>query len=155
MNERFIYLQERFFENELTENEKNEFNKLLIENPILQNEFNEQKRIKEVLKQMQFNNPSKEVWDGYWLGIYRRIERGLSWILISFGAIILIGFAIYQSAVSIWNDISLPIYIKFAVLSLIFGLIVLTVSILREKLFTLKKDKYKEIQRWFLQLRHH
>lgn len=147
MNERFIYLQERFFDNELTENEKNEFDNLLLENPILQNEFNEQKRIKEVLKQMQFNNPSKEVWDGYWLGIYRRIERGIGWIFFSLGAIILTVFILYQTTISIWNDISLPIYIKFAILSLIFGLIILTVSILREKLFTHKKDKYKEIQR--------
>lgn len=147
MNERFIYLQERFFDNELTENEKNEFNNLLLENPTLQNEFNEQKRIKEVLKQMQFNNPSKEVWDGYWLGIYRRIERGIGWIFFSIGAIITAGFALYQTTISIWNDISVPIYIKFAMLSLIFGLIILTVSILREKLFTHKKDKYKEIQR--------
>lgn len=147
MNERFIYLQEKFFDNDLTIDEKSEFEKLLNENPIFKIEFNEQQRIKEVFKQMQLKNPSKEVWDGYWLGIYRKIERGLGWIFFSIGAIILLGFALYQLTISIWNDISLPIYIKFSMLSLIFGLIILAVSIFREKIFLFKKDKYKEIQR--------
>ena len=62
MNERFIYLIEKCFDNELNVDEKTELN-LLLQNKDLKNEFEEQKRVKEVLNKMKLKNPSVEVWD--------------------------------------------------------------------------------------------
>ncbi len=93
MNERFIVLQEKYFDDELNAEEKAEFNNLLETNNDLQKEFEEQKRIKEVLRKMKLKNPSKEVWDSYWMGIYNRVERGIAWVVISIGALIFFGYA--------------------------------------------------------------
>jgi len=83
MSEREIYLMELALEGELSLEEEKEFKELLAKNSQLINDFKEQQKVKEVLMNMSLKNPGKEFWDGYWLSIYNRIERGIAWILIS------------------------------------------------------------------------
>ena len=147
MNERFIILQEKYFDDMLTTEEKIEFDNLLKTNAELKTEFEEQKRIKEVLSKMRMKNPSKEVWDSYWLGIYNQIERGIAWVVISIGALIFFGYASYEAVNAFINDTQAPPLAKLGITLLIFGALILIFSLIREKIFTSKKDKYKEVQR--------
>jgi hypothetical protein len=147
MNERFIILIEKYFDNELSEVESQEFESLLNSNPELKSEFEEQKKIKEVLNKMKLKNPSKEAWDGYWLGVYNRIERGIAWIAISVGAIIFFGYASIESVNAFIHDTQTPPLVKVGISILFFGVLVLVFSLIREKFFTSKHDKYKEVQR--------
>lgn len=147
MNERFIILQEKYFDEELNAEEKAKFKTMLETNNDLQKEFEEQKRIKEVLRKMKLKNPSREVWDSYWMGIYNRIERGIAWVVISIGALIFFGYASYETVNAFINDTQTPPLAKFGITLLIFGALILIFSIIREKIFTSKRDKYKEVQR--------
>ena len=147
MNEKFLILQEKYFDDELSADEKSEFNKMLETNADLKMEFEEQKRIKEVLRKMRLKNPSREVWDSYWMGIYNRIERGIAWVVISIGALIFFGYASYEMVNAFINDTQTPPLAKFGITLLIFGALILIFSIIREKIFTSKRDKYKEVQR--------
>ncbi len=147
MNERFIILLEKYFEKELTDSESQEFETLINSNAKLKQEFEEQNRIKEVLRKMKLKNPSREAWDGYWLGIYNQVERGIAWIAISIGAIIFFGFVSIEAVNSFINDTHTPPIVKVGISILVFGALVLIFSLLREKFFTSKHDKYKEVQR--------
>ena len=147
MNERFLILLEKHFENESTESESQEFQSLINSNIELKQEYEEQKRIKEVLRKMKMKNPSKEVWDSYWMGVYNRVERGLAWIVISIGALIFFGYASYETVNAFINDTHTPPLAKFGITLLIFGALILIFSLIREKIFTSKRDKYKEVQR--------
>ena len=147
MNERFIILIEKHFENELTGPETLEFESLLKSNNELKQEFEEQKRIKEVLRKMKLKNPSREVWDSYWMGIYNRVERGIAWVVISIGALIFFGYASYEVVNAFINDTHTPPLAKLGIALLIFGALILIFSLIREKIFTSKRDKYKEVQR--------
>lgn len=147
MNARFIYLMEKYFDEQLSLSEKSEFENLLRSNPKFKNEFDEQKNVKEVLNKMKMKNPSKEVWDKYWLGIYNRIERGIAWIIISFGAAILIIYSSIKAVESFLGDTQTPWFVKLGIAAVVIGGLILFFSILREKIFTSKNDKYKEIQR--------
>ncbi|VAX17304.1 hypothetical protein MNBD_IGNAVI01-126 [hydrothermal vent metagenome] len=146
MNERFIYLIERYFSDELMSDEKNEFDSLLL-NKNLRDEFEEQKRVKEVLDKMKLKNPSVEVWDKYWLGIYNKIERGLAWIAISVGFLILIIYGSIEAVEQFFADTQTPGIVKFGISALVIGGLILLFSVIREKLFTGTRDKYKEVQR--------
>jgi hypothetical protein len=148
MNERFIYLTEMYLEEQLNEIEKNELFELLEKDTLLKEEFNEQIRIKEVLNKMRMKNPSNEVWDNYWLSIYNRTERKIAWIFFLAGALILVAFGAYNFVEEfLIKDDTTPLLIKWGVALLIVGLLILFVSIIREKLFTYKNDKYREVQR--------
>ncbi|MCK5347573.1 MAG: hypothetical protein KAR20_29390 [Candidatus Heimdallarchaeota archaeon] len=147
MNERFIYLNEKCLDGDITTEEKSEFENLLASDSELKKEFDEQVRIKEVLTKMKLKNPSVEIWDSYWLGVYNKMERGLAWILVSLGAVILIVYGTYEGVSEMLKDTSTPAFVKIGVTALQVGGLILLLSVLREKLFTRKHDKYKEIQR--------
>ena len=86
-------------------------------------------------------------WDEYWQHVYNRLERGFSWILISIGVIIIGSFLIWQFLESLIANQDIPLLLKTGILILIAGLVVLIVSILREKLMVRKVDKYREVER--------
>lgn len=147
MDEKLLILMEKYFENELNESEQIYFDKLLSSNQEFKREFEEQKKMKEVFRKMKFINPSDKLWDGYWEKSYNRTERGLGWLAVFLGLLILIGFASVEFVNQLYADNSTPVIIKIGTVSLVFGLLVLLFSVLREKLFTYKNDKYKGIKR--------
>ncbi len=146
MNERFIYLIEKYFDNELSIDEKTELNSL-IQNEDLKNEFEEQKRVKEVLGKMKLKNPSVEVWDKYWVGVYNKLERGIAWLAVSVGFLILIIYGSIEVVEKFLAHTQTPGIIKFGISVLVIGGLILLFSVLREKFFTHTRDKYKEVQR--------
>ena len=49
--------------------------------PELRAELASQQKLKEVTDDMSMTQLPDRIWDGYWQGVYRRIERGTAWIL--------------------------------------------------------------------------
>ena len=147
MDERFIKLLEDYFEGKLSDQDKIEFEKLLEKNDLYKNEFEEQKQIKEALNSMKLKEPSEEVWDSYWEKTYNKLERSIGWLAIFIGMLLLLGFASVEVVDQFFNDNSTPIIIKIGTVALVFGVLVLFFSVIREKFFTYKSDKYKEIRR--------
>jgi ABC-type multidrug transport system fused ATPase/permease subunit len=147
MNEKEIMLLEKYLDDSASSEEKQQFENLLKINSELRAEYEEQKRVKEVLNTMKLKNPAVEVWDSYWLNIYNKVERGLAWIAISIGLLIVFAYAAIQFVNQFYVEGDAPLIVKIGTTVLVFGVLILFYSILREKLFTYKHDKYKEIQR--------
>ncbi|MDZ7371457.1 MAG: hypothetical protein ONB12_09825 [candidate division KSB1 bacterium] len=145
--EKFERLMTAALDGELNADEQREFEALLAEDEALQKEFLQYKQLKEVALTMKLKMPSQEVWDRYWLDVYNRIERGISWVLISIGAAVLLAYGGYKLVEEILRDTSLNWAVRLAMLSLIAGLALLLVSVAREKWFTRKSDPYKEVLR--------
>ncbi len=147
MKDRFIILLEAYLSDTASPSEKEEFESIIKTDEKLKQEYLEQKRIKEVLKKMKLKNPTKEFWDSYWEGSYNKLERGLSWLAISIGAIILLGFAGAGIVEFFFEETQTPALLKLGIGALIFGVLFLLFSVAREKFSTRFRDKYKEIQR--------
>ncbi len=145
--DRFQTLLNKALDNMLTDEERIEFNSLLASSDEYQDKWNSIKKIKEITKTMKLKNPPEEIWDKYWLGIYSRLERGIAWILISIGAIVVLIYGGFKAIESVIQDPTLAWFLKAAILMLIAGGTMLLVSIARERLFIRKTDKYKEIIR--------
>lgn len=147
MNEKMIYLLEKNLDQSASEDEVKEFVDLLNSDPALKKEYEEQKRIKGVLNEMKLKNPSVEIWDSYWLSIYNKVERGIAWIAISLGVFILLTYIAVTAVEHFFADNTTPLVVKIGIAALVLGFLLLLFSVFREKLFTYKHDKYKEIQR--------
>jgi hypothetical protein len=147
MEEKFIQLVEKYFDKTITKDEEKELDELLSADKDFKKEFEDQKRMKEVFSTMKLKSPGKELWDGYWENTYNRLERGLGWLALFIGSLILIGYASIEIVEKFYTDNSSPLIIKIGVVAAVFGLLVLLFSVLREKLFTFKNDKYKEVKR--------
>ena len=147
IDENILILMEKYFENELSSEEEEFFLSQLNHSESLRKEFEEQKKVKEILNKMKMKDPSSELWDGYWEKTYNRIERGLGWLAIFVGALILLAFASIEFVNQLYSDNTTPLVVKIGIVFFVFGFLVLIFSIIREKIFVFKSDKYKEIQR--------
>ena len=110
-------------------------------------EFNSLKKLKEVTDSMKMKKLPEYYWDDYWTHVYNRIERGISWLLISLGAIIVLAFAGWEAITSLIADQDMNPLLKVGIIVLMIGTVILIVSILREKLLVKRIDKYREVER--------
>lgn len=144
---RFQNLLTAALDGEISINDELELKRFISNFTECQLEWNKYKNLKEITMQLKFSQPPQEVWDRYWLNVYNRIERGVGWLLVSIGAMIILFYGGFKAVESIIADPTLEWFVKAGILLLLGGLVIVLVSVLREKLFTRKKDKYKEIQR--------
>lgn len=112
-----------------------------------QREHEEMGKLEEVMKKMQLRKPHKEMWEIYWTSIYNRLERRLGWIFLSIGAMILLFFGGYKAVEGIIQDTSTPLLLKIGILTLLGGVVILLVSLLREQIFVYKRERYKEVEK--------
>ncbi len=132
---------------ELNAEEREELERILGADPRLRDEWNRLSKVKEVTQSMVLRKPPEEVWEDYWASVYSRLERGIGWILVSVGAIVLLSYGAWQGVQALIADVDMPWFLKGAILATSVGLVVLFVSVLREKLFIRVRDPYKDVQR--------
>ena len=147
MTEREQYLLMGAIDRELSSAERREFEQLLGTDAEIRSEWSRLKRVKGLTDSMEFKMPSDAIWEGYMASVYRRMERGLAWILLSVGAIILASTGLWQIGKALFIEDDVPWYIKGSILALFVGTAILVVSVAREKFFMHKKDPYKDVVR--------
>ena len=136
-----------YHDRELDDNQKREVEKHLEQCQECRKEFEEMRKFEEVMSKMELKKPSREVWQLYWASIYNRLERRFGWILLSIGAMILLFFGGYQMVKEIIHDPSTPIVLKVGILTLLGGIVVLLVSLARERFFVQRRERYKEVEK--------
>ena len=132
---------------ELLAGERSELDRLLEKHPALSGERDRLQQVKEVTDSMGLRRAPEEVWSDYWASVYSRLERGFGWILVSLGAIVLLSYAVWEVVGQMLEDAKLPSFVKFAFLALSIGAVVLLVSVLREKVFVGRRQRYKDVER--------
>ncbi|HEQ99785.1 MAG TPA: hypothetical protein ENO22_10645 [candidate division Zixibacteria bacterium] len=129
-----------------TGDEKREFAELMKADSALEEEYRSFKEIKEVTDTIMFKDLPDSYWEGYWQGIYNRLERGIGWIFFSIGAIILLAFGAYHFLIDFFMSETIALLVKIGVAVGGLGLIILLVSIIREVLYARKHERYKEVK---------
>ena len=144
--EAFILISGKL-DGELSPDQERELNKHLETCPVCRKEYEELLHLKEVTSNMRFTDLPDRYWAGYWNGVYNRLERGIGWILLSIGAIVLLSVAVYHFFADFLVNPDLPLMVRLAVAAVVVGLIILLVSYVRERLFAYHRDRYKEVKR--------
>lgn len=145
--ERARELLMRALDDELDQADVRELDLLLSADPEMRDEWERLMRLKEVTSNMKLRKPPEAMWDGYWNSVYSRLERGVAWILVSLGAILLGSYGAWYGVKDLIADTELPFLVKGGILALIVGLVILLVSVLRHRIFVSQTDPYKEIER--------
>jgi hypothetical protein len=114
---------------------------------VCRGELEEFKRLNRITDEVKFVEPEERIWRQYWSGVYNRIERGVGWILFSISAILLLIYGGFKAIEELIKDPTVDIILKAGLLALIAGLAILFVSVLRERLYFWKKDRYKDVRR--------
>jgi len=105
-------------------------------------------KIKEVTEKMKFKELPDSYWSGYWINVYRRTERALGWILISVGLMVVLGFGAYKGLSQLYSNPAVSLVMKVGISFAVAGGIIMIVSVMRERLFARKHERYeKEVER--------
>jgi anti-sigma factor RsiW len=136
-----------YLDDELEPAEREVFERQLSADPELARELEAIRSLKEVTDGMKLREFPDQVWDRYWQGTYNRLERRIGWLLFSVGAIVLLTGGLYELAVSLLKDSADPWWVRLATGAVCGGLAILFVSVVRERLFMLKRDPYREVKR--------
>lgn len=145
--EKYRILLSGYIDNELSPEERQDFEVHLEGCADCQKELESFQKLQEVTGAMKYADIPEQVWEGYWSSLYKRMERGVSWIFISIAAIILLCFGGYHIFVDFFLNAEAPLWLKIGIGCGMFGFIVLLVSITRERLFAKKRDRYDEVTR--------
>jgi predicted anti-sigma-YlaC factor YlaD len=110
-------------------------------------QLQEFRQLKAITDQITLVEPEDRLWHQYWDGIYNRIERGVGWIIFSVAAILLIIYGGFKAIEALIIDPTVGLLLKIAMLALLVGLVILFVSVLRERIFFWSKDRYRNVRR--------
>lgn len=136
-----------YHDGELDEHQKRLVEEHIAGCPECRKEFEEMGKFEEVMSKVEFKKPSKEAWKMYSSSVYNRLERRIGWILFSIGAIILLFFGGYKLVEGLIQAPDVPLLFKIAILSVLAGVVVLLVSLVREQLFVRNRERYKEVEK--------
>ena len=136
-----------YLDDELDDEQKKAFEEHLGGCDDCRKELGEFRLLKQITDEVALAEPEDEVWEQYWGGVYNRIERGVGWILFSIAAILLIIYGGFKVIEEVVKDPTVDVILKAGLLVMIAGLAVLFVSVLRERLYFRKKDRYKDVRR--------
>ncbi|HUX01154.1 MAG TPA: zf-HC2 domain-containing protein [Phycisphaerae bacterium] len=146
--ERFRERISAYVDGELEAEERARFQEHLATCGSCRRELADIAALKEELDMMTFEEPSDAALHRYWCSVYNRLERGLGWILFSFGAIVLLCYGGFKLVEEVVRDPAISWIVRAGVVGLVFGLVILFVSLARERLTVSKTDRYsREVKR--------
>ena len=100
-------------------------------------------RIVRMTNELKLRAPDDEFWKGYWEGIYRKSERRVGFVMLIAGVLAIVGYVV----VGVLRTPALLTYEGISVSLIVAGLIVIFVSVVRERYHEHKHDPYKEVER--------
>ena len=135
-------------DDEISDADRTELKALMAAAPDLEAEWRRLARVKEVTSGLTLQAVPEEVWDRYWASVYARAERGLAWILVSAGTIVLAAYAVWNAVRALLSDTGEPVFVRVAIAAVALGATILVLSVVREKFWMSRRDPYqKEITR--------
>lgn len=119
----------------------------LAGHPDTRHEVERLRRLKEVTGAMRISEAPDEEWEHFWDSVYSRTERSLGWLAVILGTVLVGGFGLYHLVAAIVTTSELPWYVKGGIFALCFGILLLLVSLIRERIYVRKRTRYDEIKR--------
>lgn len=136
-----------YLDDELNQEQRRAFEEHLASCHDCARELKEFRKLKQMTDCVAFVEPEDRIWDQYWNHVYNRLERCTGWVLFSVAAIALLicgGFRLIESVI---QDPTVGVLMKIGLLALLGGLVILFVSVLRERVYFWTKDRYKDVRR--------
>jgi hypothetical protein len=133
----------RFLDNELSLEEKLQYQAHVRECDVCRGELDSLGRVIKLTDQLKLRVSDDEFWQGYWESILRRTERRLGFLLLIGG---IVAFLLYLGYRAVRSPEFLT-YEGISVAVVLLGLVVLFISVARERYHESKNDPYKEVER--------
>jgi anti-sigma factor RsiW len=133
----------RLLDGELSGPERAEYEMHVRACDACRSELEQLGRVVRMTDELRLRVPDEAFWQGYWESVYRRSERTFGFLLLIAGAIAVLLFGIVRAVTSP----SFLTYEGISVTLILVGLVVIFVSVARERYHESRNDPYKEVER--------
>jgi hypothetical protein len=140
---RFKELMMASLDGEIGVEDRGELEAHLAECADCRREFDEHTKLSELVGEIELAKPSQEDMMKYWPSVYAKIERGAGWGLVVIGALIWVAYGIFLFV----TDPTIGSMTKFLIALPVVGVLMLLISVIRERLNVSKTERYKEVER--------
>ena len=104
--------------------------------------YEETRELREQVGKLPAVEMSPQEWDRIMNNVTVRTTRGAGWLLYVGGLVVLIGYGVYAFAV----DDSIDAVVKTSIAALVLGMVLLLLSVLRQRMIASKTDRYRDVQ---------
>ncbi len=140
---RFKELMMASLDGEIGVEDRAELESHLAECADCKREFDELSELSELVGEIELTKPSQEDMMKYWPSVYAKIERGAGWGLVVIGALIWVAYGTFLFI----TDPTIGSMTKFLIALPVVGVLMLLISVVRERINVSKTERYKEVER--------
>jgi len=140
---RFKELMMASLDGEIGVEDRGELESHLAECADCKREFEELSELSELVGEIELTKPSQEDMMKYWPSVYAKIERGAGWGLVVIGALIWVAYGIFLFV----TDPTTGSMTKLLIALPVVGVLMLLISVIRERVSVSKTERYKEVER--------
>ncbi len=140
---RFKELMMASLDGEISAEDRAELESHLAECADCRRDFDEHTMLSELVGEIELPKPSQEDMMKYWPSVYAKIERGAGWGLVVIGALIWVAYGIYLFI----TDPTIGSMTKFLIALPAVGVLMLLISVIRERINVSRTERYKEVER--------
>jgi hypothetical protein len=133
----------RLLDGEMNDAEKHEYETHVRECDDCARELSSMGRVVDLTNELKLRTPDDEFWEGYWESVYRRSERSTGFFLVITGILAVLVYGIVKAVTS-------PRFFTYEGISItviLVGLVVIFMSVARERYHESRNDPYKGVKR--------
>jgi hypothetical protein len=131
-----------YLDNELTQGDRQRVELHMESCADCRQSYEEMAQVRADVGQLSFGEISHEEWSGIMNDLSVRTSRGAGWLLYIVGLLGLVGYGAYQ----FYRDDTVPALVKTFVAAILIGLLLLFISVLRQRIVSKRSDKYQDVQ---------
>lgn len=132
----------KLLDGEIGDDERQAYESHVRECEECQRELSDLGRVVTLTNELRLRPPDDAFWNDYWRGVYRRLERGLGFFLLIAGLAVMTIWGVYEAVTSpqffTWKGITIAV--------VLLGLVIIFLSVARERYHESKNDPYKEVK---------
>ena len=133
----------RLLDGEMSAEEKAEYESHVGDCEACRAELASLGRVVELTNELKLRIPDDEFWEGYWESVYRRSERSVGFFFVIAGVLMVLFYGIFKAVTSP----RLLTYEGISITVILVGLVVIFVSVARERFHESRNDPYKGVRR--------
>lgn len=133
----------RLIDDELSQEERLQYQAHVRECEVCSRELDALGRVVKLTGELKLRVSDDAFWKGYWESIARRTERRLGFLFLAGGVVMFLLFLLYRAL----RSPQLFTYEGISIALILLGLIVLFISVARERYHEHKHDPYREVER--------
>ena len=141
------HLLSAYVDGELSADDLKRIEKHLVDDEESRLEVERLRHFNKVTGALRLKEAPPEEWEGFWNSFRNQSERRIGWVLVTIGVTIVGLWFLYNLLVSLINTDAFPVYVKGGIFAAAAGVVVLLISVVRERIHKRSKTRYKDVIR--------